>query len=142
MRQGPVEPGQCVHHARRRARRAKYVIHAAVMGQDLGNVGVVHRARDAQRAGAGRCCTELTSIAFPAFGTGVAGSRWTNAPASDDRRGPRARAEVAAPGALRAFGRPAHDTFVRELERAGGTASKAVPYTRRDDRRANVGDGL
>jgi O-acetyl-ADP-ribose deacetylase (regulator of RNase III) len=71
MAQGPVEPGQCVitsggHLA------ARYVIHAAVMGQDLRtSVTLIEQAtRNALQLAAAR---QLASAAFPAFGTGVGG---------------------------------------------------------------------
>ena len=71
MAQGPVEPGECVITAGGRL-PARYVIHAAVMGQDLrtsaaiianatGNALLLADARG------------LGSIALPAFGTGVGG---------------------------------------------------------------------
>jgi O-acetyl-ADP-ribose deacetylase (regulator of RNase III) len=71
MAQGPVEPGECVvtsggHLA------ARYVIHAAVMGQDLQtSAALIARATTNSLALAE--ARKLTSIAFPAFGTGVGG---------------------------------------------------------------------
>jgi O-acetyl-ADP-ribose deacetylase len=71
MAQGPVEPGECVITSGGRL-AARYVIHAAVMGQDLTtSAALIDRAtrntlRLAERHG-------LESIAFPAFGTGVGG---------------------------------------------------------------------
>jgi len=71
MAQGPVEPGACVVTSGGRL-AARYVIHAAVMGQDLrtsesliaqATVNSLALAEDRQ----------LASIAFPAFGTGVGG---------------------------------------------------------------------
>jgi O-acetyl-ADP-ribose deacetylase (regulator of RNase III) len=71
MAQGPVDAGECVITSGGRL-AARYVIHAAVMGQDLQtSAQLIERATrnsltlaDAHR---------LESIAFPAFGTGVGG---------------------------------------------------------------------
>ncbi len=71
MAQGPVEPGECVitsggHLA------ARFVIHAAVMGQDLRtSATIIERATRSSLALAE--IHHITSIAFPAFGTGVGG---------------------------------------------------------------------
>ena len=69
--QGPVEVGTAVATTAGRL-RARYVIHGAVMGQDLAtNADLVRRTT--------RACLELadelgcTSLALPAFGTGVGG---------------------------------------------------------------------
>ena len=69
--QGPVEPGECVVTSGGRL-AARYVIHAAVMGQDLAtSASFIERATvNALRLADGR---GLQSIAFPAFGTGVGG---------------------------------------------------------------------
>jgi O-acetyl-ADP-ribose deacetylase (regulator of RNase III) len=71
MAQGPVEPGECVVTSGGRL-PARHVIHAAVMGQDLRtNAALIERATVNSLA-----CAEalrLTSMAFPAFGTGVGG---------------------------------------------------------------------
>jgi O-acetyl-ADP-ribose deacetylase (regulator of RNase III) len=71
MALGPVEPGECVvtsagHLA------VRHVIHAAVMGQDLQtSASFIDRAtRNALAAAEER---QLSSIALPAFGTGVGG---------------------------------------------------------------------
>jgi O-acetyl-ADP-ribose deacetylase len=71
MAQGPVEPGACVVTSAGRL-AARYVIHAAVMGQDLvTSATFIERATtNALRAADERA---LQSIAFPAFGTGVGG---------------------------------------------------------------------
>ena len=71
-REGPVEPGGCVATSAGRL-PARYVIHAAVMGQDLAHVGGNHRARDAMRAARPVNARGVASMAFPAFGTGVGG---------------------------------------------------------------------
>ncbi|HEX4468348.1 MAG TPA: macro domain-containing protein [Gemmatimonadaceae bacterium] len=71
MAQGPVEPGECVitsggHLA------ARFVIHAAVMGQDLRtSAAIIERATRSSLDLAES--HHITSIAFPAFGTGVGG---------------------------------------------------------------------
>ena len=69
--QGPVEPGECVVTSGGRL-AARYVIHAAVMGQDLRTSAgfIEHATINALRAADDR---KLDSIAFPAFGTGVGG---------------------------------------------------------------------
>ncbi|HTK29491.1 MAG TPA: macro domain-containing protein [Vicinamibacterales bacterium] len=71
MARGPVEPGRCVVTPGFRL-AARYVVHAAVMGQDLRTSGPVIEA-------ATRCALDAAdalgaaSIAFPALGTGVGG---------------------------------------------------------------------
>jgi O-acetyl-ADP-ribose deacetylase (regulator of RNase III) len=69
--QGPVEPGESVVTAAG-SLRARYVIHAAVMGQDLATserlIGAA--TRSALRAAETR---QFTTVAFPALGTGVGG---------------------------------------------------------------------
>jgi O-acetyl-ADP-ribose deacetylase (regulator of RNase III) len=71
MALGPVEPGECVVTSGGRL-PAQYVIHAAVMGQDLvTSAATIERAtQNALRAAETH---GLASIAFPAFGTGVGG---------------------------------------------------------------------
>jgi O-acetyl-ADP-ribose deacetylase (regulator of RNase III) len=71
MAQGPVEPGACVLTSGGRL-AARYVIHAAVMGQDLRtSAALIDRAtRNSLALAEAR---GMTSIAFPAFGTGVGG---------------------------------------------------------------------
>jgi len=71
MAQGPVEPGECVV-TNGGALPARYVVHAAVMGQDLQTSGeLIGRAtrNTLQTAELHR----LSSVSFPAFGTGVGG---------------------------------------------------------------------
>lgn len=71
MAQGPVEPGACVMTSAGRL-PSRYVIHAAVMGQDLrtsANLIEVATENALKLADA----HQLTSIALPAFGTGVGG---------------------------------------------------------------------
>jgi O-acetyl-ADP-ribose deacetylase len=69
--QGPVEPGRCVITPAGRL-PARFVIHAAVMGQDLRtSSGLIDRA--AREALAMADARGLASIALPAFGTGVGG---------------------------------------------------------------------
>jgi len=71
MAQGPVDPGACVITGGG-SLKARHVIHAAVMGQDLQtSPGYIEQAtRNSLSLAEGR---QLTSIAFPAFGTGVGG---------------------------------------------------------------------
>jgi O-acetyl-ADP-ribose deacetylase len=71
MAQGPVEPGKCVITSAGRL-DAKHVIHAAVMGQDLRTSSALIEiaTRNALDLADAR---GLTSIALPAFGTGVGG---------------------------------------------------------------------
>jgi O-acetyl-ADP-ribose deacetylase (regulator of RNase III) len=71
MALGPVDPGECVVTSAGRL-PARYVIHAAVMGQDLvTSAATIARATgNALAAAEARRCT---SIAFPALGTGVGG---------------------------------------------------------------------
>src|SRR5262245_22449005 len=67
MAQGPVEPGECVITSGGRL-KARHVIHAAVMGQDLQtSAAIIERATRNSLALAAQ--HQLTSIAFPAFGT-------------------------------------------------------------------------
>jgi O-acetyl-ADP-ribose deacetylase (regulator of RNase III) len=71
MAQGPVEPGECVITSGGRL-RARHVIHAAVMGQDLQtSAALIDRATRGALTMAE--AHGLTSIALPAFGTGVGG---------------------------------------------------------------------
>jgi O-acetyl-ADP-ribose deacetylase (regulator of RNase III) len=71
MVQGPVEPGECVITSGGRL-PARHVIHAAVMGQDLRtSATLIDRATRNSLALAET--RQITSIAFPAFGTGVGG---------------------------------------------------------------------
>lgn len=71
MAQGPVEPGECVVTSGGRL-AARYVIHAAVMGQDLEtSAALIGRATRNSLALAET--RQIASIAFPAFGTGVGG---------------------------------------------------------------------
>lgn len=71
MAQGPVEPGECVATSAGRL-RAKHVIHAAVMGQDLRTSAelIARATHNALRLADAR---GVRAIAFPAFGTGVGG---------------------------------------------------------------------
>ena len=71
MAQGPVEPGECVITSAGNL-PARYVIHAAVMGQDLRtSAALIERAtRNSLELAVSH---RLTSAAFPAFGTGVGG---------------------------------------------------------------------
>jgi len=69
--QGPVEPGECVRTSGGHL-AARYVLHAAVMGQDLQtSAELIERAT--RNALASAELSQLESIAFPALGTGVGG---------------------------------------------------------------------
>jgi O-acetyl-ADP-ribose deacetylase len=71
MAQGPVDPGEAVITAAG-ALPARFVIHAAVMGQDLRtDATLIRRATESALALAG--AHNLTSVALPALGTGVGG---------------------------------------------------------------------
>ncbi|PWT85602.1 MAG: hypothetical protein C5B57_02630 [Blastocatellia bacterium] len=71
MAQGPVEPGECVITSAG-SLAARYVIHAAVMGQDLQTSSdLIARATGEALMMADN--HRLESIALPAFGTGVGG---------------------------------------------------------------------
>ena len=82
---------------------ARYVIHAAVMGQDLRtSAALIDRAtRNALELAAAR---QLASVAFPAFGTGVGGFPLAECARIDARGDPgaRERRDVVAPRAARA----------------------------------------
>lgn len=68
---GPVEPGECVATGAGRL-AARYVIHAAVMGQDLRtSASLIERATANALALAE--AKQLGSVAMPALGTGVGG---------------------------------------------------------------------
>ena len=71
MAQGPVEPGECVVTGAGRL-PCRYVIHAAVMGQDL-QTSADLIARATGNALAAAEARRLESVSFPAFGTGVGG---------------------------------------------------------------------
>jgi O-acetyl-ADP-ribose deacetylase len=113
MAQGPVGPGQCVITSGGRL-AARYVIHAAVMGQDLRTSaalidGATRRALVLADAHA------LTSIAFPAFGTGVGGFPLDACArlmidAVNDHRSPATSLHLVR---LVLFGQSAYDTFVK-----------------------------
>jgi O-acetyl-ADP-ribose deacetylase len=71
MALGPIEPGECVVTAGGRL-PARFVVHAAVMGQDLAtSAAFIDRATRASLATAE--ARRFSSMAFPAFGTGVGG---------------------------------------------------------------------
>jgi O-acetyl-ADP-ribose deacetylase len=71
MKKGPVSIGEVVVTTAGRL-KAKYVIHAAVMGQDLQTDS--SKIREAtQNSLAAAAELGIKSIAFPAFGTGVGG---------------------------------------------------------------------
>jgi O-acetyl-ADP-ribose deacetylase (regulator of RNase III) len=71
MRLGPIEPGAAVTTSAGRL-KAKYCIHAAVMGQDLTtSAELITQATRSALIEAERL--RIHSIAFPALGTGVGG---------------------------------------------------------------------
>jgi len=111
MRQGPVEPGACVITSGGRL-DAKHVIHAAVMGQDLQtSASLIERATCNSLALADR--HGLSTIAFPAFGTGVGGF-----PLDECARIMIGAVRAHQPTSLRLarfvlYGEPAYDTFVQ-----------------------------
>lgn len=71
MAKGPVMPGEAVHTGAGRL-PLKYVIHGAVMGQDLRTTDKL--IRQTTIACLNICeKLQLSSVAFPAFGTGVGG---------------------------------------------------------------------
>jgi O-acetyl-ADP-ribose deacetylase (regulator of RNase III) len=71
MAQGPKRVGECVVTSGGHL-SARYVIHAAVMGQDLRtDAGIVSRATESSLEAARRI--GVASVALPAFGTGVGG---------------------------------------------------------------------
>ena len=71
MKKGPVMPGEAIWTSAGRL-PYRYVIHAAVMGQDLRTSGeLIRRATVASLDLAEQL--EVTSLALPAFGTGVGG---------------------------------------------------------------------
>jgi len=127
VRQGPVEPGACVVTTAGRL-AAKRVIHAAVMGQDLRtSARLIERATrtalemaDAER---------LTSVAFPALGTGVGGFPLVEcARLMIDA----IRSRATTPSSLRVvrlvlFGQPAYRTFVEVAGTMLGTPLDGPP---------------
>ena len=113
MAQGPVDRGACVVTSAGRL-PARHVIHAAVMGQDLvTSATFIERATvNALRIADQR---RLTSITFPAFGTGVGGF-----PLDECARAMIGAVRETAPklASVRLvrfvlFGRQAHDSFVK-----------------------------
>jgi len=71
MALGPVEPGACVVTSSGKL-AARFVIHAAVMGQDLRtSAEIIEQATTNALKTADQ--QHLASVAFPAFGTGVGG---------------------------------------------------------------------
>jgi O-acetyl-ADP-ribose deacetylase (regulator of RNase III) len=112
MAQGPVEPGQCVITAAGRL-EARYVIHAAVMGQDLRTSAALigDATRNTLRLAEAR---RLQSVSFPAFGTGVGGFRLDECARImiDAIRAHAKRAVFVRQVRLVLFGQPAYRAFV------------------------------
>lgn len=71
VKKGPVEVGECVYTGAGKL-KAKWVIHAAVMGQDL-NTDAEKIARATRNSLLMAEKLHARSIAFPALGTGVGG---------------------------------------------------------------------
>lgn len=122
VRQGPVEVGESVVTGAG-SLPARYVIHAAVMGQDLQTDA--DKIRRATRSALARAAElKIESIAFPALGTGVGGF-----PLSEAARImiEEARAHLAGETTVRRivfalFDQAAYDAFQRALERQGAVA--------------------
>ena len=126
MAQAPVEPGDCVITSAGRL-AARYVIHAAVMGQDLVTSAPLI-ARATSRSLALAESLTIASIAFPALGTGVGGFSVTEcarimigairghvAPATSLRL---VRVVLFGPSAYRAFAEIARDLLGTPLDAA------------------------
>jgi len=72
MAQGPIAPGECVVTSFGRLPMPRFVIHAAVMGQDLRTSSdFIERATRSTLQAAEKL--GISSLAFPALGTGVGG---------------------------------------------------------------------
>jgi O-acetyl-ADP-ribose deacetylase (regulator of RNase III) len=125
MAQGPVTPGQAVLTSGG-SLAAGHVIHAAVMGQDLRtDAALIHQATLSSLALA--AAHQLSSIAFPALGTGVGGF-----PVSECARVmvEAVREHASGPTSIRLvefvlFGARAYDEF--------GVGARAVVEPGRDD---------
>jgi len=119
MAKGPIRVGEAVATGAGRL-AARYVIHAAVMGQDLRtDAALVRDATASALAVAARL--GLTSIAFPALGTGVGGF-----PLDECARVMLAavKAHAAGPTSIERvvfvlWGRPAYETFAAVVAGAG-----------------------
>jgi O-acetyl-ADP-ribose deacetylase (regulator of RNase III) len=125
MRQGPVDPGECVITSGGRL-AARHVIHAAVMGQDLRtSASLIERATHNALALAEQ--HGVTSIAFPAFGTGVGGF-----PLEECARIMIGAVRTHQPKSLRLvrfvlYGEAAYDTFVDVNASWASRASRRTP---------------
>ncbi len=120
MAQGPVDPGESVLTAAG-ALPARFVIHAAVMGQDLHtNARLIRLATEsALRLAADHA---LVSIALPALGTGVGGfplgecaTVMLEAVRAHAAEGPTSLKDVR----FVLYGREAHDAFVAKAAEGG-----------------------
>ena len=119
MAKGPIRVGEAVATGAGRL-AARYAIHAAVMGQDLRtDAALVRDATASALAVAARL--GLTSIAFPALGTGVGGF-----PLDECARVMLAavKAHAAGPTSIERvvfvlWGRPAYETFAAVVNEAG-----------------------
>ena len=118
---GPIALGDAVATGAGRL-PARWVIHAAVMGQDLRTSAeaiesATHRALEvADEIGA-------ESLALPAFGTGVGGFPLRRVRAAHGRRGARPRAPHAPPGHPRRL-RPRGRSRVQKRSLSFGTTSR------------------
>jgi O-acetyl-ADP-ribose deacetylase (regulator of RNase III) len=125
MAHGPRDPGDCVITSAG-GLAARFVIHAAVMGQDLQtSSALIDRAT--RNALALADAHEITSMALPAFGTGVGGF-----PLRDCARIMIAAVRSHTPGTIRLvrfvlFGRQAYRTFVDVAGDVLGTPSTNAP---------------
>ena len=117
MSKGPIPIGEAVVTGAGRL-KAKYVIHAAAMGQDL--VTDENKIRNATRNSLRRAAElGLKSIAFPALGTGVGGFPYEEAARIMIET---TREHLAAKTSLEEvvfalYGEEAYRAFERELER-------------------------
>jgi len=119
MARGPIAVGEAVATGGGRL-PARYVIHAAVMGQELrtdaDRIGDATRSALTVAAGLG-----LGSIAFPALGTGVGGfpldacARVMLAAVREHLAGPTSLERVV----FVLWGRPAYETFAAVVNEAG-----------------------
>jgi O-acetyl-ADP-ribose deacetylase (regulator of RNase III) len=117
VRQGPVAVGESVVTAAG-ALPARYVIHAAVMGQDLQTDA--DKVRRASRSALRRAAElGIESVAMPALGTGVGGFPLADAARImiEDARRHLAGHTTVRRIILALFGDDAYDAFRRELQR-------------------------
>jgi len=117
VRQGPVPVGESVVTGAG-ALAARYVIHAAVMGQDLQTDGA--KVRCATQTALQRARElGIETVAFPALGTGVGGFPLLEAARImiEETRRHLAGETCVREITVALFGREAYEAFERELER-------------------------